>query len=107
SPEGVSYTGIPCSPLLGIPPDALICDQFGNAPSNVGGFDGGLDTVNDLARDNYGNATGGVRLPYVEVPLAEYNGLDLGEFNPNIGSYGAFQLPPELASHPEWQRILG
>jgi hypothetical protein len=93
------YTGIPCSPFLG--PDLAgvpVCDQFGNSPLFAGG---GLDVVFDCARDDDGNALAGIRLPYIQVPLGEYNGNEEGIFNQQTAS---FQLPPEL--RPEWQRIL-
>ncbi len=118
APAVLANTGIPCASFLanfGIVGD--FCDHFGNSPDFpiMGGFDGGLDPVSELveldmngnplvdaegnfveARDDNGNALGGIRLPYVEVPLGEYNGLELGPNN---------QLPPEL--RPEWERILG
>jgi alpha/beta hydrolase family protein len=47
-----------------------------------------------LRRDEYGNATGGVRLPALEVPVATYR----GEFNEGAGgSTQAFE-PDRLAA---------
>jgi len=42
----------------------------------------GLDAAGDIARDGFGNALGGIRLPVLEVPIATYTGNNV--INPNV-----------------------
>ncbi len=61
-----------------------------------------LDSAGEVKRDQFGNAVGGVRLPYVEVPVAAYRGaLSGGGFGSVMGSKTAFTPDQLKALYPD------
>ncbi len=64
--------------------------------------------VNTVIRDAYGNAMGGVRTPYVDVPIKRYYPYSLGcPTCPNYSSLCASNPPNICASCSFWCSIMG
>jgi hypothetical protein len=49
-------------------------------------------TPNRIARDQYGNALGGIRLPQIEVPIGRFTGTNSPTVNQNCRLAGGFDL---------------
>ncbi|WP_043765535.1 alpha/beta hydrolase domain-containing protein [Algiphilus aromaticivorans] len=60
-----------------------------------------FDADGALARDRFGNAQGGIRLPPVEVPVARYRSTDCGLGGTTV-PFSRQRLNQEYASHAEY-----
>lgn len=60
-----------------------------------------FDAEGTLARDRFGNAQGGIRLPPVEVPVARYRSTDCGLGGTTV-PFSRTRLNQEYASHADY-----